>query len=169
MHVEGLLPANLCLVTLLSSEKSLQFEKFHLQHVQMVNKSRFKAKLTGNNAELTAILFDVSLSHILDNRLPVKNYWSANFWHRSWHPPFKVICRELDLNEFAADREFQMAEIEHFCDPKDKSHPKFDAIKDVSVPLYSACAQMDGQLPQAWTFGDAVEKVTRTHFASVTR
>jgi len=57
-----------------------------------------------------------------------------------------------------------MAEIEHFCDPKDKSHPKFDAIKDVSVPLYSACAQMDGQLPQAWTFGDAVEKVNRTHF-----
>ena len=52
-----------------------------------------------------------------------------------------------------------MAEIEHFCDPADKSHPKFDSIKDVTVPLYSACGQMDGQLPEMWTFGDAVEKV----------
>ncbi|KAI0226685.1 Glycine--tRNA ligase [Lamellibrachia satsuma] len=55
-------------------------------------------------------------------------------------------------------REFQMAEIEHFCDPEDKSHPKFDVIKDVVVPLYSACGQMDGQLPEMWTFGDAVDK-----------
>ncbi len=30
-------------------------------------------------------------------------------------------------------REFTMAEIEHFCDPKDKSHPKFDAVRDVKV------------------------------------
>ena len=58
-----------------------------------------------------------------------------------------------------------MAEIEHFCDPKDKSHPKFDVIKDVVVPLYSACGQMDGQLPEMWTFGDAVEKVSRALFS----
>lgn len=25
-------------------------------------------------------------------------------------------------------REFTMAEIEHFCDPEDKSHPKFDEV-----------------------------------------
>jgi len=25
-------------------------------------------------------------------------------------------------------REFTMAEIEHFCDPSDKSHPKFDQV-----------------------------------------
>lgn len=30
-------------------------------------------------------------------------------------------------------REFTMAEIEHFCDPKDKSHPKFDTVRDVKV------------------------------------
>ena len=53
MHVEGLLPANVCLVTLFSSEQSLQFERFCLQPVQMVNKtSSFKTKLIGNNAEV---------------------------------------------------------------------------------------------------------------------
>ena len=33
MYVEGLLPANLSLVTLLSLEQCLQFERFHLYHV----------------------------------------------------------------------------------------------------------------------------------------
>ena len=33
MHVEGLLPANLCLVTLWTSGQCSQFERFHLQHV----------------------------------------------------------------------------------------------------------------------------------------
>ena len=37
--VEGLRPAILCLETLLSSEVCSQFERFHLQHVQMVNKT----------------------------------------------------------------------------------------------------------------------------------
>lgn len=26
-----------------------------------------------------------------------------------------------------------MAEIEHFCDPADKSHPKFSDVRDVQV------------------------------------
>ena len=43
MHVEGLPPTNLCLVTLLRSEQCLQFERSYLQHIQMVNKtSSFK-------------------------------------------------------------------------------------------------------------------------------
>nr|QBB01682.1 Glycine--tRNA ligase [Cotesia chilonis] len=53
-------------------------------------------------------------------------------------------------------REFTMAEIEHFCDPKDKSHPKFDAIKDTELILYSACNQMDGKSAEARTIGSAV-------------
>lgn len=53
-------------------------------------------------------------------------------------------------------REFTMAEIEHFCDPKDKSHPKFSTVKDLKVCLYSACNQMDGKLPEIRTIGDAV-------------
>jgi glycyl-tRNA synthetase (class II) len=34
-----------------------------------------------------------------------------------------------------------MAEIEHFCDPRDKSHPKFEEVADVEAALYSACDQ----------------------------
>ena len=35
MHIEGLLPVSLCLVTLLNNEQCSQFEKIRLQHVQM--------------------------------------------------------------------------------------------------------------------------------------
>jgi len=34
-------------------------------------------------------------------------------------------------------REFQMAEIEHFVDPQDKSHPKFKDVAHMKLPLYS--------------------------------
>jgi glycyl-tRNA synthetase len=37
-------------------------------------------------------------------------------------------------------REFQMAEIEHFVDPEDKSHPKFDLVGDMKIPLWTAPA-----------------------------
>ena len=56
MHVEGLMPANLCLVTLLSLGQCSLFERFHLQHVEMVNKtSNFKTKLIGNNDEVSSV------------------------------------------------------------------------------------------------------------------
>merc|ERR1711962_1248217 len=42
-------------------------------------------------------------------------------------------------------REFTMAEVEHFCDPADKSHPKFASVASVSMTLYSADNQMGGQ------------------------
>ncbi|XP_053970973.1 glycine--tRNA ligase [Hylaeus volcanicus] len=53
-------------------------------------------------------------------------------------------------------REFTMAEIEHFCDPSDKNHSKFERVKDLSLLLYSACNQMDGKSAQRITLGDAV-------------
>ncbi|XP_054272039.1 glycine--tRNA ligase [Macrosteles quadrilineatus] len=53
-------------------------------------------------------------------------------------------------------REFTMAEIEHFCDPRDKSHPKFSSIKDTVMMLYSACNQMDGKSAESITIGEAV-------------
>ena len=52
-----------------------------------------------------------------------------------------------------------MAEIEHFCDPSDKTHPKFDNVRDVEVSLYSACNQMDGNPMVKTTIGKAVEDV----------
>jgi len=57
-------------------------------------------------------------------------------------------------------REFTMAEIEHFLDPEDKSHPKFDSIKDVEVSLYSACCQMEGKSVYKTTIGKAVGEKT---------
>lgn len=52
-----------------------------------------------------------------------------------------------------------MAEIEHFCDPSDKSHPKFSDIENTTLKLYSACNQMDGQSPVDITIGKAVSQV----------
>ena len=35
-------------------------------------------------------------------------------------------------------REFTMAEIEHFCDPSEKSHPKIDSMKNTEKSLFRA-------------------------------
>ena len=63
MHVEGSLPANLCLVTLLSSVQCLQFERFRQQNVQMVTEypvsKQDRFAIMQRRAELTAISFDV--------------------------------------------------------------------------------------------------------------
>ncbi|XP_067005016.2 glycine--tRNA ligase [Anabrus simplex] len=53
-------------------------------------------------------------------------------------------------------REFTMAEIEHFCDPADKRHPKFSTVENTRVLLYSACNQMDGKSASFTTIGEAV-------------
>ena len=64
-------------------------------------------------------------------------------------------------------REFTMAEIEHFCDPTSKSHPKFASVKDVKLTLFSACDQMDGKKPTPITIGEAVGKVRETTASSM--
>jgi glycyl-tRNA synthetase len=56
-------------------------------------------------------------------------------------------------------REFSMAEIEHFVDPLDKSHPKFNEIAELTVPLWSADAQeVNGPTVKDTTLGQASEK-----------
>ncbi|PSN57200.1 Glycine--tRNA ligase [Blattella germanica] len=55
-------------------------------------------------------------------------------------------------------REFTMAEIEHFCDPSDKSHPKFNQVRDTQLLLYSACNQMDGKSAESHSIGQAVDE-----------
>merc|ERR1712223_2205103 len=57
-------------------------------------------------------------------------------------------------------REFSMAEIEHFCDPNIKDHPKFESVKDVEVSLYSAHCQMEGKSVYKTTIGRAVQDGT---------
>ncbi|GAU98420.1 hypothetical protein RvY_09572 [Ramazzottius varieornatus] len=54
-------------------------------------------------------------------------------------------------------REFTMAEIEHFVDPTNKDHPKFDNVKDLVLTLFSAPNQMDGVAAQKMPIGQAVE------------
>ena len=56
-------------------------------------------------------------------------------------------------------REFQMAEIEHFVDPLDKSHPKFYQYKEYKLPLFSRECQEDMKEPlKDLTLEEAVEK-----------
>lgn len=58
-------------------------------------------------------------------------------------------------------REFTMAEIEHFFDPNDKSHPKFQDVANTKVSLYSASNQMNNEnAADAVSIGEAVEKVS---------
>lgn len=54
-------------------------------------------------------------------------------------------------------REFTMAEIEHFCDPSDKAHPKFENVAAINMTLYSACNQMDGKAAEVHAIGAAVK------------
>ncbi|XP_044750626.1 glycine--tRNA ligase isoform X2 [Coccinella septempunctata] len=55
-------------------------------------------------------------------------------------------------------REFTMAEIEHFVDPENKKHPKFNSVRDTELILYSACNQMDGKAAEKKTIGKAVDE-----------
>ena len=52
-----------------------------------------------------------------------------------------------------------MAEIEHFVDPGNKDHHKFDSIKDLKLPLLSADSQETNfEVITDMTIGEAVEK-----------
>lgn len=53
-------------------------------------------------------------------------------------------------------REFTVAEIEHFLDSSQKSHPKYDLIKNIKVNIYSACNQMSGKSAELLSFEKAV-------------
>ncbi|TRY58131.1 hypothetical protein DNTS_009808 [Danionella cerebrum] len=55
-------------------------------------------------------------------------------------------------------REFTMAEIEHFVDPKEKVHSKFSNVADLDIMLYSSKAQTSGQSAQIMKLGEAVEQ-----------
>jgi glycyl-tRNA synthetase len=59
-------------------------------------------------------------------------------------------------------REFTQAEAEIFIDPRDKTHPKFDQVRDIKMKFYSQAAQERGE-PEEMTFGQAVEKGVVAH------
>ncbi|KAI6184565.1 Diadenosine tetraphosphate synthetase [Aphelenchoides bicaudatus] len=54
-------------------------------------------------------------------------------------------------------REFTMCEIEHFLDPSDKSHPRFERYANMELTLYSAKNQEDGKDAEVLKIGQAIE------------
>ncbi len=59
-------------------------------------------------------------------------------------------------------REFTQAEAEIFIDPRDKTHPRFDEVKDIRMKFYSQEAQERGEEDEM-SFGEAVEKGVVAH------
>jgi glycyl-tRNA synthetase len=59
-------------------------------------------------------------------------------------------------------REFTQAEAEIFIDPRDKTHPRFDEVKDIQMKFYSQAGQEKGE-PEEMTFSEAVERGVIAH------
>ena len=57
-------------------------------------------------------------------------------------------------------REFTMAEIEHFVDPNDKKHPKFESVADIELPLLSQESQATDMKVHKMKLRDAVSSKT---------
>lgn len=55
-------------------------------------------------------------------------------------------------------REFQMAEIEHFVDPREKNHSKFRDVEEMRLPLFPRTSQLsDGKVVTDVTLREAVK------------
>ncbi|KAH9697272.1 glycine--tRNA ligase 1 [Citrus sinensis] len=59
---------------------------------------------------------------------------------------------------FSRVREFTLAEIEHFVDPKDKSHPKFSEVKNLEFLMFPREEQMSAQSAKKIRLGEAVSR-----------
>ncbi|KAJ6712919.1 GLYCINE--TRNA LIGASE 1 MITOCHONDRIAL [Salix purpurea] len=55
-------------------------------------------------------------------------------------------------------REFTLAEIEHFVDPDDKSHPKYSEVADLEFLMFPREQQISGQSAKKTCLGEAVSK-----------
>ncbi|KAE8697323.1 Glycine--tRNA ligase 1 [Hibiscus syriacus] len=55
-------------------------------------------------------------------------------------------------------REFTLAEIEHFVDPDDKSHPKFPEVSNLEFLMFPREKQVSGQPAERTCLGEAVSK-----------
>ena len=60
-------------------------------------------------------------------------------------------------------REFTQAEIEYFIDPNDKSHPKFNKIKDYKIPLLTNKMQLENKNLLNISIEEALEKGMISH------
>lgn len=64
-------------------------------------------------------------------------------------------------------REFTMAEIEHFVNPDDKSHPKFKNVADLVIWLFPRAEQTALQSHVQMRIGDAVAEVILLDFLAI--
>ncbi|XP_059633420.1 glycine--tRNA ligase, mitochondrial 1-like [Cornus florida] len=55
-------------------------------------------------------------------------------------------------------REFTLAEIEHFVDPEDKSHPKYSEVSNLEFLMFPREEQMSGQSAKRFPLGEAVSR-----------
>jgi glycyl-tRNA synthetase len=53
-------------------------------------------------------------------------------------------------------REFDMGEIEHFLDPLNKDHVKYDLVKHIVVPLFKGQDQLDNKQPVEMSLEEAI-------------
>ena len=60
-------------------------------------------------------------------------------------------------------REFTLAEIEHFVDPEDKSHPKFSEVSNLEFLMFPREDQVSGLSARRIHIGEAVSKVGLTY------
>jgi len=56
--------------------------------------------------------------------------------------------------------EFTLAEIEHFVDPGNKSHPKFSDVANFEFLMFPREEQMSGQSAKKLCLGEVVAKVS---------
>lgn len=56
-------------------------------------------------------------------------------------------------------REFTLAEIEHFVDPDDKTHPKFSDVANLEFLMFPRGDQVSGHSARRICLGEAVSKV----------
>lgn len=66
----------------------------------------------------------------------------------------------LRCPSYVVSREFTLAEIEHFVDPTDKSHPKFENVSSQKVTLYPSEYQIEGKPAVNIALEDAVSQVS---------
>lgn len=56
-------------------------------------------------------------------------------------------------------REFTLAEIEHFVDPEDKSHPKYSEVANLEFLMFPREEQTSGHSAKRVQLGEAVSRV----------
>lgn len=79
--------------------------------------------------------------------------------------PLCVLCLQISPRQgLLRVREFTLAEIEHFVDPEDKSHPKFSEVANLKFLMFPREEQMSGQSAKIIRLGGAVAQVGSCFF-----